>query len=50
MKYAVGMGSDVRIYTPSFIKNDSGIQKSQKWTNGRTDIQTQRHTKSMEIV
>jgi hypothetical protein len=27
MKYAVEMGSDAMIYTPSFIKIGSGIQK-----------------------
>jgi hypothetical protein len=27
VKYAVGTGSDAMIYTPDFIKIDSGIQK-----------------------
>jgi hypothetical protein len=27
MKYAIGMGLDALIYTPSFIKINSGIQK-----------------------
>jgi hypothetical protein len=40
MKYAVEMGSDVRIHTPSFIKNGSGIQKTQT----QTQTQTHRHT------
>jgi hypothetical protein len=30
MKYAVKMGSGAMIYTPSFVKTGSGIQKSTK--------------------
>jgi hypothetical protein len=37
MKYAVGMGSGVMIYIPSFIKIGSGIQKL---IGGYTDTET----------
>jgi hypothetical protein len=58
MKYADGMGSGAMIYTPSFIKIGSGIQKLMGWdsqTRRRTDTQftdsqTYRHTDSMGIA
>jgi hypothetical protein len=39
MKHAVEMGSDAMIYTPSFVKTGSGIQKL---TGGHTYTQTAR--------
>jgi hypothetical protein len=40
MKYAFEMGSGAMIYIPSFIKIDSGIQKSKWRGNSQTDSQT----------
>jgi hypothetical protein len=44
MKYAVEMGSHAMIYTPSFVKTSSDIQKL---IGGRG---TNRHTDRMEIA
>jgi hypothetical protein len=43
MKYAVEMGSDAKIYIPSFIKIGSGIQNLM-------GVGIYRHTESMEIA
>jgi hypothetical protein len=37
MKYAIGMGSGAMIYTPSFIKIGSAIQKMIGRTHRHTD-------------
>jgi hypothetical protein len=37
MKYTVEMGSDAMIYTPSFIKIGSSIQKLIWWDYRQTD-------------
>jgi hypothetical protein len=44
MKYAVEMGSGAMIYTPSFMKTGSGIQKL------KGEIYKHRHTDSMEMA
>jgi hypothetical protein len=43
MKYAVRMGSGAMIYTPSFTKIDSGMQKLKEGDQ-------QKHTDSMGIA